>query len=69
YLNLSGLSADIVNLLFHTLKVFILLFAVQSVFRATTGRLRVTQAVEFLWKNAFLASLIGTLLIAMEVIM
>jgi len=69
YLNLTGLSADVVNLLFHTLKVFILLFVVESVFRAVTGRLKITQAVDFLWKNVFLASLVGSLLIAMEVIM
>ncbi len=69
YFNLSGIPADIVNLLFHTLKVFILLFVVQTVFRATTGRLKITQAVELLWKNALPASIIGTLLIAMEVIM
>jgi len=61
-------SADIVNLLLHTLKVFILLFLV-SVFRAITGRLRITQAVDFLWKNVFLASLVGSLLMAMEVVM
>ncbi|WP_297512374.1 NADH-quinone oxidoreductase subunit H, partial [Thermococcus sp.] len=69
YFGLTGLSADIVNLLFHTLKVFILLFVVGSVFRAVTGRLKVTQAVDFLWKNVFLASLVGSLLLAMEVIM
>ncbi|WP_297498008.1 respiratory chain complex I subunit 1 family protein [Thermococcus sp.] len=69
YLNLTGFSADVVNLFFHALKVFALLFAVQSVFRAVTGRLKITQAVDFLWKNVFLASLVGSLLIAMEVIM
>ncbi|MDI3475637.1 MAG: hypothetical protein PWQ79_118 [Thermococcaceae archaeon] len=69
YFGLSGLSANVVDLLFHTLKVFVVLFVVQSVFRAVTGRLKITQAVDFLWKNAFLASLIGSLLIAMEVIM
>lgn len=68
-LRLSGLSANVVDLLFHTLKVFLVLFIVQSVFRAVTGRLKITQAVDFLWKNVFLASLIGSLLIAMEVIM
>ncbi|WP_456365312.1 respiratory chain complex I subunit 1 family protein [Thermococcus sp.] len=69
YLGLAGLSANVVDLLFHTLKVFALLFVVQSVFRAVTGRLKITQAVDFLWKNVFLASLVGSLLIAMEVIM
>ncbi|ASJ06148.1 respiratory chain complex I subunit 1 family protein [Thermococcus pacificus] len=69
YFNLTGLPAQVVDLLFHTLKVFALLFVVQSVFRAVTGRLKITQAVDFLWKNVFLASLIGSLLIAMEVIM
>ncbi|WP_010479560.1 respiratory chain complex I subunit 1 family protein [Thermococcus zilligii] len=69
YFNLTGLPAQIIDLLFHTLKVFAVLFVVQSVFRAVTGRLKVTHAVDFLWKNVFLASLIGSLLIAMEVIM
>jgi len=69
YFNLTGLSANAVDLLFHTLKVFLVLFVVQSVFRAVTGRLKITQAVDFLWKNVFLASLVGSLLIAMEVIM
>ncbi|MBP1911338.1 respiratory chain complex I subunit 1 family protein [Thermococcus stetteri] len=69
YFGLTGLSANIADLLFHTLKVFAVLFVVQSVFRAVTGRLKITQAVDFLWKNVFLASLIGSLLIAMEVIM
>ncbi|WP_297487497.1 respiratory chain complex I subunit 1 family protein [Thermococcus sp.] len=69
YFNLTGLSANVADLLFHTLKVFALLFVVQSVFRAVTGRLKITQAVDFLWKNVFLASLVGSLLIAMEVIM
>ncbi len=69
YFNLTGLSANVGDLLFHTLKVFALLFVVQSVFRAVTGRLKITQAVDFLWKNVFLASLVGSLLIAMEVIM
>ncbi len=69
YFHLTGLSANVVDLLFHTLKVFALLFVVQSVFRAVTGRLKITQAVDFLWKNVFLASLVGSLLIAMEVIM
>jgi len=68
YFGLAGLSADVVNLLFHTLKVFILLFAVMSVFRASTGRLQITKAVNFLWKNVFVAALVGSLLIAMEVI-
>ncbi|MDV3103810.1 respiratory chain complex I subunit 1 family protein [Thermococcus waiotapuensis] len=69
YFNLAGLPAQIIDLLFHTLKVFAVLFVVQSVFRAVTGRLKITQAIDFLWKNVFLASLIGSLLIAMEVIM
>ncbi|AMQ18633.1 respiratory chain complex I subunit 1 family protein [Thermococcus peptonophilus] len=69
YFGLTGLSANVADLLFHTLKVFVVLFVVQSVFRAVTGRLKITQAVDFLWKNVFLASLIGSLLIAMEVIM
>lgn len=69
YFGLTGLSANVADLLFHTLKVFALLFVVESVFRAVTGRLKITQAVDFLWKNVFLASLIGSLLIAMEVIM
>lgn len=69
YLGLTDYAATIADLLFHTLKVFLLLFAVQSIFRATTGRLKITQAVDFLWKNVFLASLLGSLLIAMEVIM
>ncbi len=68
YFGLAGLSADVVNLLLHTLKVFILLFAVMSVFRASTGRLQITKAVNFLWKNVFVAALVGSLLIAMEVI-
>ncbi|ASJ10611.1 CO-induced hydrogenase subunit K [Thermococcus sp. P6] len=65
-LGLTGLPATVVELLFHTLKVFAVLFVSMSLFRATTGRLRITQAVNMLWARLLPASVVGTLLLIID---
>ncbi|NJD98606.1 CO-induced hydrogenase subunit K [Thermococcus sp. LS1] len=66
YLGLSGTEGMIVDLLFHTLKVFAVLFVSMSVFRAVTGRLRITQAVNLFWTRLLPASIVGALLLAID---
>lgn len=66
YLGLTGLSAMAVELLFHTLKVFAVLFVSMSVFRAITGRLRITQAVNMFWTRLLPASIVGAILLAID---
>lgn len=66
YLGLTGVPAMVVELLFHTLKVFAVLFVSMSVFRAITGRLRITQAVNLFWTRLLPASIVGALLLAID---
>ncbi|HIH73153.1 MAG TPA: respiratory chain complex I subunit 1 family protein [Thermococcaceae archaeon] len=68
YLGLTGIGAVVLDLLFHTLKVFIVLFVSMSVFRAITGRLRITQAVGMFWGRILPMSFIGVLLIVIDVL-
>ncbi|MFA4719182.1 respiratory chain complex I subunit 1 family protein [Pyrococcus kukulkanii] len=66
-LNMPGIQGYIVNLLIHTLKVFIVLFVAKTIFRTVTGRLKISQAVNLLWTRVFAASVIGALILAMGV--
>ncbi|ASJ05440.1 respiratory chain complex I subunit 1 family protein [Thermococcus barossii] len=66
YLGLSGATAVVVDLLFHTLKVFAVLFVSMSVFRAVTGRLRINQAVSLFWTRMLPAAIVGALLLAID---
>ncbi|WP_297092875.1 respiratory chain complex I subunit 1 family protein [Thermococcus sp.] len=66
YIGLGGIAGIIVDLLFHTLKVFAVLFVSMSVFRAITGRLRITQAVNLFWTRLLPASIVGALLLAID---
>ncbi|NJE61955.1 respiratory chain complex I subunit 1 family protein [Thermococcus sp. 21S7] len=66
YLGLSGITAIVVDLLFHTLKVFAVLFVSMSVFRAVTGRLRINQAVGLFWTRMLPAAIVGALLLAID---
>ncbi|ASA78370.1 respiratory chain complex I subunit 1 family protein [Thermococcus sp. 5-4] len=66
YLGLSGVAAIVVDLLFHTLKVFAVLFVSMSVFRAVTGRLRINQAVGLFWTRMLPAAIVGALLLAID---
>ncbi|KPU63276.1 CO-induced hydrogenase subunit K [Thermococcus sp. EP1] len=68
YLGMSGIGAIFVDLVFHTIKVFIVLFVSMSVFRAVTGRLRITQAVNLFWSRILPASIIGAILLAMDIV-
>ncbi|AEH24816.1 respiratory chain complex I subunit 1 family protein [Pyrococcus yayanosii] len=68
-IEMPGLEGYVVNLLIHTAKVFAVLFVAKTVFRAVTGRLRVTEAVNLLWTRVFSASLVASLIIAMGVVM
>ena len=66
YLGLTGVPAIVVELLFHTLKVFAVLFVSMSVFRAVTGRLRISQAVGIFWTRLLPAAVVGALLLALD---
>ena len=66
YLGLSGVGAIVADLLFHTLKVFAVLFVSMSVFRAVTGRLRISQAVTLFWARMLPAAIVGALLLAID---
>jgi len=66
YLGLTGVAAMVVDLLFHTLKVFAVLFISMSIFRAVTGRLRITQATSLFWTRFLPASIVGVLLLAID---
>jgi len=66
YLGLSGLPAMVADLLFHTLKVFAVLFVSMSIFRATSGRLRITQATNLFWTRLLPASVVGALLLVID---
>ena len=66
YVGLSGISALVVDILFHTFKVFVVLFISMSVFRAITGRLRITHAVQMFWLRLFPAAIIGSLILAID---
>ena len=66
HLGLTGLPAVIVDLLFHTLKVFAVLFVSMSIFRAVTGRLRINQAVNMFWTRLLPAAVVGALLLAID---
>ena len=66
YLGLTGVPAIVVELLFHTLKVFAVLFVSMSVFRAVTGRLRINQAVGIFWTRLLPAAVVGALLLALD---
>ena len=68
YLGISGIEAMLVDLVFHTIKVFMILFVSMSLFRAITGRLRVTQAVNLFWSRILPASIIGTILLAIDIL-
>ncbi|GAB6103111.1 respiratory chain complex I subunit 1 family protein [Thermococcus atlanticus] len=65
-LGLTGAGAVVADLLFHTLKVYAVLFVSMSVFRAITGRLRITQAVQVFWFRMLPAAVIGVLLIVID---
>ncbi|ASI99467.1 respiratory chain complex I subunit 1 family protein [Thermococcus celer] len=66
YLGLTGVTALVAELLFHTLKVFAVLFAGMSLFRAITGRLRINQAVSTFWTRLFPAAIVGALLLVID---
>ncbi|ASJ13427.1 respiratory chain complex I subunit 1 family protein [Thermococcus thioreducens] len=66
YLGLTGVPAMVVELLFHTLKVFGVLLVSMSIFRAITGRLRINQAVNMFWTRLLPASVLGALLLAID---
>ncbi|NJE05077.1 CO-induced hydrogenase subunit K [Thermococcus sp. M36] len=66
YLGLTGVSAMVVELIFHTLKVFAVLFVSMSIFRAITGRLRINQAVNMFWTRLLPAAVVGALLLAID---
>jgi len=68
YIGLSGTPALIVDVLFHTFKVFVVLFISMSIFRAITGRLRITQAVQIFWLKLFPAAIIGSLILAIDLL-
>ena len=68
YIGIGGMPALIVDVLFHTFKVFIVLFISMSVFRAITGRLRITQAVQVFWLRLLPASIIGSLILAIDLL-
>ncbi|HHI01222.1 MAG: respiratory chain complex I subunit 1 family protein [Thermococcus sp.] len=68
YLGLSGVGAVILDLVFHTLKAFAVLFVSMSIFRAITGRLRITQAVSMFWSRILPMSLIGVVLLVIDVL-
>ena len=68
YLGISGIEAMLVDLVFHTIKVFMILFVSMSLFRAITGRLRVTQAVNLFWSRILSASIIGAILLAIDIL-
>ncbi|AEK73403.1 membrane bound hydrogenase MbhM-like subunit [Thermococcus sp. 4557] len=66
YIGLTGLPAVAIDLLFHTLKVFAVLFVSMSLFRAVTGRLRINQAVSLFWTRMLPAAIVGALLLAID---
>ncbi len=66
YLDLIGLPAMVVDLLFHTLKVFTVLFVSMTIFRTVTGRLRITQATNLFWTRLLPASMVGALLLVID---
>ncbi|CAD5245238.1 respiratory chain complex I subunit 1 family protein [Thermococcus camini] len=66
YIGLTGLPAVVMDLLFHTLKVFGVLFVSMSLFRAVTGRLRINQAVTLFWTRMLPAAIVGALLLAID---
>ncbi|NJE10884.1 respiratory chain complex I subunit 1 family protein [Thermococcus sp. MAR1] len=66
YIGLTGLPAVVMDLLFHTLKVFGVLFVSMSLFRAVTGRLRINQAVGLFWTRMLPAAIVGALLLAID---
>ncbi|NJE30032.1 CO-induced hydrogenase subunit K [Thermococcus sp. 18S1] len=66
YIGLTGFPAVVIDLLFHTLKVFAVLFVSMSVFRAVTGRLRINQAVSLFWTRMLPAAIVGALLLAID---
>ncbi|HIP74694.1 MAG TPA: CO-induced hydrogenase subunit K [Thermococcus paralvinellae] len=66
YVGLSGISALVVDILFHTFKVFVVLFISMSIFRAITGRLRITHAVQVFWLRLLSAAIIGSLILAID---
>ncbi|QDA30373.1 CO-induced hydrogenase subunit K [Thermococcus indicus] len=66
YIGLTGLPAVVIDLLFHTLKVFAVLFVSMSLFRAVTGRLRINQAVSLFWTRMLPAAIVGALLLAID---
>lgn len=68
YLGIRGIEAMLVDLVFHTIKVFVILFVSMSLFRAITGRLRVTQAVNLFWSRILPASIIGAILLAIDIL-
>ncbi|AEC50945.1 mbh13 NADH dehydrogenase subunit [Pyrococcus sp. NA2] len=68
-LNMSGIEGYILNLVIHTLKVFVVLLVSKTIFRTVTGRLRITQAINVLWTRVFAASVVGALLLAMGVML
>ncbi|ALV62287.1 Membrane bound hydrogenase, MbhM subunit [Thermococcus sp. 2319x1] len=68
HIGLTGVAAMVLDLIFHTLKVFAVLFVSMSVFRAITGRLRITQAVGMFWSRILPMSLIGVLLLIIDVL-
>ena len=68
YLGISGIEAMLVDLVFHTIKVFMILFVSMSLFRAITGRLRVTQAVNLFWSRILSASIIGAILLVIDIL-
>ncbi|WP_456449988.1 respiratory chain complex I subunit 1 family protein [Palaeococcus sp. (in: euryarchaeotes)] len=67
-LGLTGVAALIVDVIFHTLKVFAVLFISMSVFRAITGRLRITQAAQAFWLRTLPAAILGALLLAIDIL-
>ncbi|AAL81559.1 CO-induced hydrogenase subunit K [Pyrococcus furiosus DSM 3638] len=68
-LNIPGVQGYLINLLLHTLKVFIVLLVSKTIFRTITGRLKISQAVNLLWTRVFTASVIGALLLALGVML
>jgi len=68
-LNLTGVFAYSLDLLFFLIKLFLVIFIGSTLIRAAAARLKINQVVTAYWLHAMLISLFGLILIWIDIIL
>ncbi|MBU2617348.1 MAG: NADH-quinone oxidoreductase subunit H [Euryarchaeota archaeon] len=66
FIALEGVGGVILDIIFHVVKIFIILFFTVSVVKTVTARLKITQAVQFYWFTLMSFGLLGLIFIMLD---